>query len=326
MSMKMPGCYRIFGTTLACNFPLPELPEVALEDQALHVSLGEGGLEQFDALGFERVYAWHDYAGGVVCWCERRLDENMGDEYLYVFSHSATFHISSGGLIRCFVHAGSSMQMLRHLLLNQIIPRYLASTGSLLLHAGAVTLENGKSVAFLGNSGFGKSTLVSSFQRHGAQLINDDCILLECGEQGVTAIGGLVGIRLFPDSVNAVFDEAAGFTNYTPYTDKQQLFLTNQAGSRPPEPHVLDAMFLLNNPAVEIVESVAIEPVSGSTAMMAMIFSAFSLDPSDRQSITDNFRNVGQAISERLGIYKLQYPRVHERLGEVRAAVTERVS
>jgi len=39
-------------------------------------------------------------------------------------------------------------------------------------------LENSRSVAFLGNSGFGKSTLASSFHRNGVYLIDDDCILL----------------------------------------------------------------------------------------------------------------------------------------------------
>jgi len=308
--------YRIFDTTLRCDFPLPELPGVSGEDHAISVKLGQGSPDQIQTRGFEIAFEWRGYDGGVVCWCER-----SGDEYLCVFPGSATYHISPEGLISCFLHQDSSMQMLRHLLLNQIIPRYLATTGRLVLHAGAVTLENGKSVAFLGNSGLGKSTLVSSFHRNGAQLINDDCILLECRENGVTAIGGLVGIRLFPDSVNAVFDEASGFTNYTPYTDKQQLFLKSQAGDNLPQPCVLDAMFLLNDPKEESADTICVEPVSGSEAMIAMIYSAFSLDPSDRKMIVGNFRNVGQAVSERLDIYSLRYPRVHERLAEVRAAV-----
>ena len=316
----MSDLYRIFDTTIRCQFPLPELPPVAGEDFAISVRMGEGEPGQFGSLGFERAFEWSDFDDRVVCWCDR-----MGDEYLFVFPYNATFHISSDDLITCFLKPGSDMQMLRHLLLNQVIPRYLATAGRLVLHASAVTLENGKSVAFLGNSGFGKSTLVSSFHRNGAQLINDDCILLECGKDGVTAIGGLVGIRLFPDSVNAVFNEAAGFTNYTPYTDKQQLFLKEQAGDTPPEPCVLDAMFLLNDPREEPVDTVSIKPVSGSETMMAMIQSTFSLDPSDKKMIVHNFKNVGQAISDQLGIYSLQYPRVHERLADVRAAVIKRI-
>ena len=319
----MSDLYRIFDTTLSCDFPLPELPQVSGQADALVVKLAEGDPDQFGTRGFERVFEWRSYDGKVVCWCERQ-----GDEYLYVFTSFATFHISSEGLISCFLREDSTMQMLRHLLLNQIIPRYLATTGRLILHASAVKLKNGKSVAFLGNSGFGKSTLVSSFHRHGAQLINDDCILLECNENGVTVIGGLVGIRLFPDSVNAVFDEAAGFTNYTPYTDKQQLFLKSEAGSAQPEPFALDALFLLNDPKLEpadeeTADKICIEPVSGREAMMAMIYSAFSLDPTDKKMITRNFQNVGQAVGERLSLFSLRYPRVHGRLPEVRRAVIE---
>ena len=319
----MSEMYRIFDTTLCCDFPLPELPQALGQGDALSVKLSVGDPGQFEALGFETVFEWRDGDGVVICWCERRDKESPGDEYLFVFPNKATFHISTTGLICCFLHKGSTMQVLRHLLLNQIIPRYLATTGRLVLHAAAVTLRNGKSVAFLGNSGFGKSTLVSSFHRHGAQLINDDSILLEYGEKGVTAIGGLVGIRLFPDSVNAVFNEAVGFTNYTPYTDKQQMFLKSDAGEKMPEPCVLDAMFLLNDPGEDPGDSICINPVSGSEAMMVMIFSVFSLDPSDRKNIVKNFQNVGQAIGEHLGVYGLQYPRVHGRLAEVRAMVED---
>ena len=313
-----PDFYRIFDTTLSSDFPLPELPRACGEDHALSVKLDAGDPDQFAAQGFEKAFEWEDYNGRVNSWCERR-----DDEYLYIFPRHATYHITSERVISCLLHKGSTLQVLRHLLLNQIIPRYLASAGRLVVHASAVVLENGRAVAFLGNSGFGKSTLVSSFHRHGAQLINDDCILLECGDNGVTAIGGLVGIRLFPDSVNAVFDEAAGFTNYTPYTDKQQMFLQSEAGDKPPEPCVLDAMFLLNDPKEAAFDAVCIAPASGSEAMMAMLRSAFSLDPSDRETIVQSFRSVGQAVSERLGFYSLQYPRVHARLPEVRAAVIE---
>ena len=157
-----------------------------------------------------------------------------------------------------------------------------------------------------------------------AGLIEDDCILLDPGENEVTAIGGFPGIRLFPDSLNAVFHETAGFTHYTPWSDKQQLILKNEAGEALSEPRQLNAIFLLDDPGeIEQGEAVCIEPVTGSAAMMAMIYCAFSLDPSDRQMITHNFRNIGQAINERLGIYSLRYPRVHDRLPEVREAVLE---
>lgn len=312
--------YRIFDTTLECDFPLPELSVSPGEHSSFSVRLGDPDL--FDASGFETAFEWFDYSGESICWCECR-----GDEYLYVFPGHARFHIAADGVISCLQHESSSRPMLRQLLLNQIIPRYLATRGQLVLHASAVTLENGRTVAFLGNSGFGKSTLASSFHRNDALLISDDCILLDPSKNKVTAIGGFPGIRLFPDSLNAVFNETAGFTHYTPYSDKQQLILKSEAGGIPSEPRVLDAIFLLNDPEeIKQCEEVHIEPVSGSTALMAMVNCAFSLDPSDRQMIVFNFQNIGQTISEHLGCFSLTYPREHERLTEVREAVTACVS
>jgi hypothetical protein len=313
----MAGLYRIFDLTFQCGFPLPELSKSFASDASLSVRLGEPDV--FDSSGFETAFEWRDHADRLICWCERR-----GDEYLYVYPQYARFHVTSDGRIDCLLHTDSDMHMLRHLLLNQVIPRYLASTGHLVLHASAVTLETGQTVAFLGNSGFGKSTLASSFHRNGARLINDDCILMHPRKDGVSAIGSFAGIRLFPDSVHAVFDEVGGFTRYTPYTDKQQLVLKGEAGTSLPDSACLDAIFLLDDPAeIEQGESVQIEPASGTEAMMAMIYCAFSLDPSDKQVIVSNFRNIGQAIGKQLGVYRLRYPRVHERLPEVRAAVME---
>jgi hypothetical protein len=318
LKKSLGGVYRIYNIPFQSDFPLPELSPLTTAANDYPISVHLLNEDQFDSHGFELAFEWANYDGVVVCWCERRADD-----YLLVFPGNASFLVTMDGEISCLLHAGSDMQMLRHLLLNQVIPRYLATSGHLVLHASAVTLESGHTVAFLGSSGFGKSTLASSFHRHGAQLIDDDTILLELGEQQVTAIGGFPGIRLFPDSVRAVFDEGAGFTHYTPYTDKQQLLLQDDSESSLIEPHKLDALFLLFDPShEELGDDVLIEPVSGSNAMMAMIQSAFSLDPSDRKTITRNFRNIGQTISECLDVFSLRYPRDHDRLPEVREAVT----
>ena len=322
MKDKHRGTYRIYNIQFKCDFPLPELLQVTTPDDDCAISVHLLTPVQFDSRGFEMAFEWSNYEGVVVCWCERR-----DDDYLFVFPGHAKFLLAIDGEISCILHVDSDMQMLRHLLLNQVIPRYLATSGHLVLHAGAVVLKSGHTVAFLGNSGFGKSTLVSSFHRNGAQLIDDDSILLEPCETGVTAIGGYPGIRLFPDSVNAVFDDRAGFTHYSPYTDKQQLLLQSDSESGLSVSGELDALFLLFDPShKDLRDEVFIEPVSGSTAMMAAIHSTFSLDPSDRLMMTRNFNNIGQLISDRLSAFSLHFPRDHDRLPEVRRAVYEWVA
>ena len=71
----MPDFYRIFDTTLGCDFLLPELPGVQGEDHVISVTLGEGGPDRFDSQGFVTAFEWLGYEGGVVCWCERKGDE-----------------------------------------------------------------------------------------------------------------------------------------------------------------------------------------------------------------------------------------------------------
>ncbi len=54
----MTEYYRIFDTTLSCDFPLPELPQIHAQDIALSVKTGEGDPDQFDSQGFEFSPSW----------------------------------------------------------------------------------------------------------------------------------------------------------------------------------------------------------------------------------------------------------------------------
>ncbi len=311
----MSDFYRIFNTTFSCDFPLPGLPPATVSQAPLAVKLAAAA--QFDLDGFERKFIWFNVHGKPTCWCERR-----GRDHLFVFPGFASYHVSADDVISCLPAPDASMLMLQHLLLNQIIPRYLATNGCLVLHASAVTLGSGPTIAFLGNSGFGKSTLAASFHRHGAILIDDDCIMLDPCARGATVVGGYPGIRLFPDSMHAVFSETAGFSAYSPYSDKQQMLLQNEAGGAALTPRSLDALFLLADPHVgELARTVQITPLSGPQMMMEMTGCAFSLDPTDKPLIVQNFRHIGATITPRLGMYKLGYPRDHKYLSAVRESV-----
>ena len=307
--------YQIFDTAFHCEFSLPELVET--DERAGSLLVKQSELRSLDKSGFEITYEWFDEHDQRICWCERR-----GDEYLFTFTLHASFHVSPGGLITCMTLDGGNPIMMRHLLLNQIIPRYMASCGSLLLHAAAVTVDDGRSLAFMGRSGSGKSTLVSSFHRTGAKLISDDCILLRSEDEVLTAIGGLAGVRLLPDSLEAIFHESTGFTRYSPYTEKQQLLLRNDTESSVAPACQLNALFILDaHEDGDQADSIIIEEIPPSAALMAMNYCAFSMDPSDWTSVTRNFDQISTAINKGLGIFSLKYPRKHDLLPEVMEAI-----
>ena len=64
-----------------------------------------------------------------------------------------------------------------------------------------------------------------------------------------------------------------------------------------------------------------VTPLKGGVAMMALVNSAFSLDPSDKSVIISNFRQIGNAVSRHLPLYSLAYPRDHGHLDAVRLAI-----
>ncbi len=71
----------------------------------------------------------------------------------------------------------------------------LMAAGECVLHASAVG-RSGKAVAFVGNSGTGKSTLAALCCRAGAALITDDTLRLRCDETGTWCYPGAREIRL----------------------------------------------------------------------------------------------------------------------------------
>jgi hypothetical protein len=180
-------------------------------------------------------------------------------------------------------------------------------------------------VAFLGESGFGKSTLASYCYQNGAQVIDDDCLLLRSVGGAAHVIGGVPTIRLHPDSLHALGHNSAAFAPCVEYLDKQQMSLASgpAAGLAP---RVLDALFLLGGPGDDPAgNTVRIQPAAGQAAMMAILRSVFSLDPTEPDTMRRTFAQAGRVLTGREGlrVYRLLYPRQHAKLPAVLRAVLD---
>jgi hypothetical protein len=265
---------------------------------------------------FHTCHEWRTQQGRLVCRCLRR-----DTDYLLSFPQQADFHIEAGGNINCLPAPGVEQGLLRHLLLNQVLPRYLAHTGEQLLHASAVILANGTTVAFLGESGFGKSTLASYCHLHGAQFIDDDCILLRSGEAGLRITGGVPTLRLYPDSLRALGHNPAGFKPYTDTSGKLQMSVAGQK-THPATPPILQALFLLGAPCgVPSDGAVTITPAGGQVALMSLVRGAFILNPADKDTLRQMFQHHAQILAGGLPVYHLNFPRAHTALPQVLQAL-----
>jgi hypothetical protein len=104
-------------------------------------------------------------------------------------------------------------QLLPILLAGTVSAFLLALTGRTVLHASAVA-HGGAALAFVGQSGRGKSTMAALMCRHGADLVTDDILVVEPGSPA-TCIGGVPALRLRPAASSLAQDQPDGATRGT---------------------------------------------------------------------------------------------------------------
>jgi len=299
--------YRAFGVSVSSELSLPELFAGSDSDPVVDVRLAADGIGERDR--FITCHEWRE-GGEVTCRVARG-----GAGYLLSFP-GVDFLVAAGGRIVCAPLPGVGEDQVRHLLLNQVLPRYLAHTGALVLHASAVTFPDGRTLAFLGEAGHGKSTLAYYCHGRGARLVDDDCVLLRFSERGVSICGGVPTVRLRNASLVALRADPAAFAPLAGRTDKRQMRLEHAAPGRA-APVSLDAVCLLDSGASGATDgTVRIEPATGRAAVMGLVNSAFNLDPSARDTMTRTFRHVSRLAGE-VPVCQLHYPRKYDLLPRV---------
>ncbi len=316
MNRRCARMYSIFNIALNSDIPLPELPEIEMADTVINI---EAGVDE-DSIPKQPAWFhhWETPEGDVSISCAK-----LHDFYLLRFPELVDFVVSlPGDTVTYFPQAEVPPESIRHLLLDQVIPRILGQKGQLILHAAAVMMAEGQAIAFLGDSGWGKSTIASSFYKHGARLITDDCLLVETGANSIYCTPNYYGLRLFNDSAKAIFSKQYSFSDVSHYSQKKRVVLCGDEVKDTPSQVKLDAIFLLSDPTQQILpKKVTIKPVRGASEMMELIKQMFVLDVTDKKLVARQFENVGKFITGDLAIYRLDYPRDHSSLPIVRNAV-----
>jgi hypothetical protein len=94
---------------------------------------------------------------------------------------------------------GIEEDILHPLILGPMFAILLRQRGLLVLHASCVVVNN-VAVAFLGYSGWGKSTLANAFYNQGYSLLTDDVMAIKVGVNELITFPGYPYVRLLPDS------------------------------------------------------------------------------------------------------------------------------
>ena len=241
--------------------------------------------------------------------------------FLVRFPKVADFEIvDEGSDVRCSPGRDTSDATVEHLYLNQVLPLALSLQDKLVFHASAVNICD-VSVAFLGSSGLGKSTLATSFATSGHSFLTDDCLVLEdCGE-GYMAMPSHPSIRLWEDSRNLLLDQFCAVAPKLEYTSKDRILAGTQL-THCDQPHQIVAAYVL---ADDASQPLSIDPLGQVDAMMAWAEHSFVLDIEDQERMQRNFESFVR-LAAMIPCFRLNYPRAFDSLPATRNAIIDHVS
>jgi len=234
--------------------------------------------------------------------------------YLLRFPDQTDFLISEDGLnIQCHPAEEATKETIDHYYWDQILPRILSHQGNIIIHSGAVAIDN-QAIAFLGETGYGKSTLATAFHQHGTPMLADDCIQLNLENDQVMATPLGTGTRLWPDTIKSLFKTTPAQSQMAYYSTKKRLTLSSKIINTPLP---LKVIFILEAPdSCKDDSQIKISPITKQNALMNLLKQSFQLDVTDQQKNENLFNSLADII-QHLPTYRLCYPRKYSLLPEV---------
>ena len=288
-----------------------------MPDQSIHADLrvctSDDPVIPTDAVPDWR-HDWLETADEASSECHISLSGlRIGDRYGLIFPKVGEAWFGTGGDIALWREPEASAESLRHVLLDQVLPRLLAQRGHLVLHGSLAVTADARHVVVIGDSGMGKSTLASAFALAGGAVLTDDCLSVAFQGERPRAIPSYPGLRLWPDSLTALFPaRKAEATPMTHYSDKQRLAPATAIAANAAPP--IDAILVLQHP--ETSDSIELSALSPHQACRALIGNAFQLDMGDLRH-THQLLGLAAELARRVPILVLRHPRDYNELPRV---------
>lgn len=170
--------YLAYGLGIHSQWPLPDLVAAA---SPAHILVRQGSL----------TYASRHHS-------EHRFHCRHSPRQLYLyFPEAGRFLIREGHEIIVDGRRGCEDGEMRQYFLGPVMAGLLSQRGLLVLHASAVSV-NGSVVAFVGGSGWGKSSIAAALYGRGHPLVADDLIPVQTNRRPATVFPGFPRLRLYP--------------------------------------------------------------------------------------------------------------------------------
>jgi hypothetical protein len=280
--------YRVYGTTVASEVPFAGVPRSTVR-RPIQISIRIGArpdgapgavFHEWRIKGAPRQRPWLTVA-------------RLGRGYQLRFPDLADFTVSpTGDRIVCHPAPRLPSATLGHLVLDQVLPLAISRRGALALHASAVHVPRVGTIAFVGQTGTGKSTLAAALTMHGCAVVTDDCLVVDVA-RGCLAVPAYPGVRLWRDAVRGlgVADDGARVAHYTV---KRRLL--GHAASHRSSPSPIAAVFVLGRRRRRGLPT-ASRHLESRDRLMALAACVYVMDVEDRRQLTQMFRGLTSLVA-----------------------------
>jgi hypothetical protein len=309
-SRGLAHTYGVYGITLRSPIPLA-LPEYPAEGLA-EIELQLRNADYFSEAIADVPLQWSRYSTYLYAHLK------SGESYVR-WEGIGEFLVSGDGrLITCCPAREAHEESFQVYLLGQALSFALVKHGFEPLHATCIVVE-GQAVAFLGDSGFGKSTLAAYFLSAGDRLLTDDLLLLQERPSGFLAYPGPPRIKLLPDMARKYLGGVAGGVPMNSAGSKLILPLDREKICE--SPILLRAIYGLFPPQdMPDIQAVEFRPLSSRESFLELSSNTFNY------VITDGARAIRQLketarIVNTVPVKRLLHPRSLGTLPSVRQAI-----
>ena len=312
--------YHAYGLKIRASLPLPEFipaseffPAAAGSDVAIHDVV----------ISVNRQRSIDDYVPPEAI--AQPLALHLTKEEAVVFLQEAgVFLLRGGGEIIVIPAPDASEQRIRLALTGTIMAILLYQRGAFILHGSVVNLH-GRAVAFLGNSGEGKSSLAAALHAQGHPIVADDVAALTLDsrtlkgqmlEKGAIAVTpAFPQLKIYPEVADILGYDPAALYPLHPHLSKRGYRLPDNF---PQTPLPLQQIYILSSGP-----HLSIDPLKPQVAIMELA----------RHSQLATLSEMGEAFQFRqcatlvkaCPVHRLQRPRNLALLSEVAGWVEKQV-
>ncbi|MFC1500042.1 hypothetical protein ACFL6T_03365 [Candidatus Zixiibacteriota bacterium] len=308
---ESPHLYHLYGHLLRSSW---EIPSPELDYGEPDIELKEAAESFFSDLLADKSArrGWRSDEDDRFTSCVL----SDGSDYLR-WSGLFEFHVSSSGdVITCRSLENTPVESFQTYLLGHVLSWALLKQQVEQLHASVVEVD-GRAIGFLGDSGFGKSTLSAAFLDAGYRLLTDDLLILDEVGDGFQAHPGIARIKLDPAVAREILGGDLGGVPMNPDTGKEVILLEAGMSVPPIKPVPVGALYILASPGDESAsEGTTIKPLTPSQACVELIRNTFNTFIDDPVRLQNQF-NFSTRVAERIPVKMLSYPRRLDLLPQV---------